>query len=164
MASFLSQALANARMVEQTVPAEMTSYGNVTAMLELGTKEGLDYLWWDSLQVGTLSSRACPCLPLDDVFAHACGRRSPIPAVRLAKSSSWALIRRLISRAGSRMLRVFRAWLCNDWERLVTIPKYFMLPRRINKCSPCRYLMAALVHSCAMIATVRRSRTTYAVC
>ncbi|KAL1512042.1 hypothetical protein AB1Y20_005316 [Prymnesium parvum] len=44
------QALANARMVEQTVLAEMTSYGNVTAMLELGTKEGLDYLWWDSLQ------------------------------------------------------------------------------------------------------------------
>lgn len=40
-------------MVEQTVVAEMISYGNVTGMLGLSASEGLDYLWWDTLQVVT---------------------------------------------------------------------------------------------------------------
>jgi len=44
------QARANARMTEQTVMAEMWSYGNVTALLDLNQKDGLNYLWWDSLQ------------------------------------------------------------------------------------------------------------------
>ena len=37
-------------MTEQTVQAEMNSYGNVTKLLDLSGSDGLDYLWWDALQ------------------------------------------------------------------------------------------------------------------
>lgn len=46
----LQQAQANAQMTEQTVRAEMTSYGNMSSALKFAPAEALDYLWWDTLQ------------------------------------------------------------------------------------------------------------------
>lgn len=45
----LQQAQANAAMTAQTVQAEMTSYGNISQQLHFEGKDGLNYLWWDSL-------------------------------------------------------------------------------------------------------------------
>lgn len=44
------QAIANARVTEQTVAAEMLAYGNITKLLKLDMQDGLNYLWWDTIQ------------------------------------------------------------------------------------------------------------------
>jgi len=46
----LQQASANAQMTQQTVAAEMAAYTNLSRVLAFGAADGLDYLWWDSLQ------------------------------------------------------------------------------------------------------------------
>ncbi|KOO22082.1 spfh domain band 7 family protein [Chrysochromulina tobinii] len=46
----LQQANANAQMTEQTVAAEMAAYTGLSRKLTFSSAEGLDYLWWDTLQ------------------------------------------------------------------------------------------------------------------
>ena len=46
----LQQANANAQMTGQTVAAEMAAYTGLSRKLTLSSAEGLDYLWWDTLQ------------------------------------------------------------------------------------------------------------------
>jgi regulator of protease activity HflC (stomatin/prohibitin superfamily) len=43
------QALANAKVTEQEVLAEMNAFGNISEILGLLPTAGLDYIWWDSL-------------------------------------------------------------------------------------------------------------------
>ena len=46
----LQEAQANAMMTEQTVSAEMTAFGGVKDELKFTGENGLNYLWWDTLQ------------------------------------------------------------------------------------------------------------------
>lgn len=46
----LQQARANALMVEQTVAAEMSAYGNITRALSFASDDQLNFMWWDGLQ------------------------------------------------------------------------------------------------------------------
>lgn len=46
----LQQAQANARMTQQTVEAEMLAFGGVKETLKFSGENGLNYLWWDTLQ------------------------------------------------------------------------------------------------------------------
>ena len=45
-------------MTEQTVRAEINAYGNLTHQLRLSTDDGLNYLWWDSLQSAATAGTA----------------------------------------------------------------------------------------------------------
>ena len=46
----MQQAQANARMTQQTVQAEMSSYGNLSRAMRFASADALNYLWWDTLQ------------------------------------------------------------------------------------------------------------------
>lgn len=46
----VQKATANARMTEQTVRAEMSAFGNLTTKLSMSSTDGLNYIWWDTLQ------------------------------------------------------------------------------------------------------------------
>jgi hypothetical protein len=46
----LQRARANARMTQQTVQAEMASYGNLSQKIRFSSADTLNYLWWDTLQ------------------------------------------------------------------------------------------------------------------
>jgi len=54
----LQQAGANAQMTRQTVAAELAAYTNITRVLAFGSKDSLDYLWWDTLQSAAARSDA----------------------------------------------------------------------------------------------------------
>lgn len=54
----LQQAKANARMTEQTVAAEMGAFGNISKSLEFVADEGLNYLWWDTLQSSAIAGKS----------------------------------------------------------------------------------------------------------
>lgn len=49
------QASARARMTQQTVNAEMTAFSNITSTLAMAGDDGLDYIWWDTLQAAATS-------------------------------------------------------------------------------------------------------------
>ena len=53
----LQQAQANARMTQQTVQAEMASYGNLSHAMRFASADALNYLWWDTLQSAAVSPR-----------------------------------------------------------------------------------------------------------
>ena len=46
----LQQARANAKIIEQTVQAEMTAYAGLNTALSFGSGDSLNYIWWDTLQ------------------------------------------------------------------------------------------------------------------
>jgi len=54
----LQEANARAKMTQQTVSAEMNAFDNITRTLALSGDDGLDYIWWDTLQSASGSDAA----------------------------------------------------------------------------------------------------------